>query len=79
MRTTIELSNEQRSELLSLAARRGLKGFSQLIQEAVDSYLRQQSGRDEAIRSAVALRGSLDRRAADRFEERVKELRRSWR
>lgn len=39
MRTTIELPDEQRAKLLELAARRGEKGFSKLVQEAVAEYL----------------------------------------
>ena len=40
MRTTFDLSNEQRAGLLALAARRGLRGYSLLIQEALTRYLR---------------------------------------
>lgn len=40
MRTTIELSDAQRSDLLALAGRRGLRGYSLLIQEALAQYLR---------------------------------------
>lgn len=39
MRTTIELTDEQRAALLALAARRGLRGYSSLVQEALAAYL----------------------------------------
>ena len=39
MRTTIELSDEQRSALLALAGRRGLRGYSSLVAEALAQYL----------------------------------------
>ena len=39
MRTTVELSDEQRAALLSLAAKRGLRGYSMLVQEALAQYL----------------------------------------
>jgi predicted transcriptional regulator len=39
MRTTIELRDDQRARLLEIAAREGRKGFSHLIQEAVDRFL----------------------------------------
>lgn len=39
MRTTIEISNEQRAALLALAAHRGLRGYSSLISEALTKYL----------------------------------------
>jgi len=79
VRTTIELRDEQRAELLRLAARRGRKGFSELIQEAVDAYLKQQGGREEAMRAALTLEGAFKGSAANRFEERVKAVRESWR
>jgi predicted transcriptional regulator len=37
MRTTIELKPEHRARLLELAARRGQKGLSAVIQEAIDA------------------------------------------
>ncbi|MBI5244905.1 MAG: hypothetical protein HY922_14660 [Elusimicrobia bacterium] len=49
MRTTIELTDEQRGALLELAGRRGLRGYSSLVQEALDRYL--------GIRPAAAPKG----------------------
>jgi len=79
MRTTIELSDEQRAELLRLAASRGAKGFSRIVQEAVDEYLRREDGKAQAVRAAISLEGSLDSGAADKLEERVRSLRELWR
>ena len=39
MRTTIELTDEQRSRLLALAGKRRLRGYSSLVQEALAQYL----------------------------------------
>ena len=39
MRTTIELRPEHRSRLIAIAAKRGEKGFSSVLNEAVESYL----------------------------------------
>ena len=79
MRTTVELTDEQRAELLSLAAKRGIKGFSQLVQEAVDEYLRNQGGNERAVNAALILEGCLAGVAAEEFEKRVQSLRESWR
>ena len=79
MRTTIELTDSQRAELLKLAAKRGIKGFSQLVQEALDEYLRQQGDREQAISAARMLKGCLKRKEADEFERRVDSLRELWR
>src|SRR3972149_4767993 len=39
MRTTVEITDEQRARLLELAARRGEKGFSKLVQEALERFI----------------------------------------
>ena len=79
MRTTIEITDEQRAELLRLAARRRLKGFSEIVQEALDEYLRRQPGRDEAIAAALTLKGCLKGKEAEGFRDRVGKARESWR
>lgn len=79
MRTTIEITDEQRARLLELAARRGVKGFSPLVQEAVDLYLESQAGRSEEVRLALAAIGSLDEKAATALRESAKSSRASWR
>jgi hypothetical protein len=56
MRTTIEMKPEHRARLLELAANRGDKGFSTVVAEALELYLETQSGRAEAIQSALSLR-----------------------
>lgn len=79
MRTTIELTDEQRAELLRLAAKRRAKGFSRIVQEALDEYLRRQESKEQEISTALTLKGCLKGKAAAEFEERVKSLRESWR
>lgn len=79
MRTTIVLTEAQRSELLRIAAQRGLKGFSQIVQEAVDSYLQNQGTRTELLLTALAQKGCLKGKRADEFEQRVLKARTLWR
>jgi predicted transcriptional regulator len=79
MRTTIELTDEQRARLLELAARRGQKGFSALVQEAVDRYLEAEITRQERVQRALALAGSLSDAAADALEDSVRKIRGTWR
>jgi len=79
VRTTIELRNDQRARLLELAAQRGEKGFSAVIREAVDHYLKEVEVRDRAVDQAVAALGSFQEEEADSLRERVAEARRHWR
>jgi len=79
MRTTIEIKDEHRARLLDLAARRGGKGFSDIVAEAIDLYLLALSGDEERRRSALRLRGSLDDAEAEELREATRSLRESWR
>ncbi len=49
MRTTIELKPEHRARLADLAARKGAKGFSSIIAEAIDAYLGSESHHIETV------------------------------
>lgn len=79
MRTTIELSDELRARLLAMAARRGEKGFSSLVETAVERYLEDEEGRQSRIRDAVSAIGSLDDDEADRLRKSVESVRSTWR
>lgn len=79
MRTTIEIKDEHRARLLELAARRGEKGFSRLVGEAIERYLRSLEESEQAREAALELRGALSEEEATALEERARELRESWR
>ncbi len=76
MRTTVEISEDQRNSLVSLAARRGIKGFSPLVQEAIDLYLREQAADD--VESLSRLEGSLSAAETDELKRRIAEAWTSW-
>jgi hypothetical protein len=79
MRTTVEISDEQRAQLLKLAAQRGEKGFSSLIREALDLYMKQHRARREAVSNALRLEGSFSDEEADALQASVGKLREAWR
>ena len=79
MRTTIELPNTLRARLLELAARRGEKGFSNLVKEAVEAYLYGLEARESARRRAMEALGTVADEEGDRLEESVRRLRERWR
>jgi hypothetical protein len=79
MRTTIELKPEHRARLLELAARRGEKGFSSVIAEAVDSYLATTTAGDRIRKRALSMRGKLRPRDAESLRSAVKRIREFWR
>jgi predicted transcriptional regulator len=79
MRTTLEITDAQRARLLEIAARRGEKGFSHLVQDALDRYLADEEHRNAQIEAALALAGTLDDKAAEALEGSVRQLRKTWR
>jgi hypothetical protein len=79
MRTTIEMKPEHRARILELAANRGEKGFSTVVAEAVELYLKVQSERKSAIRSALALKGSMKEPDAVDLLTRTRSMRENWR
>jgi metal-responsive CopG/Arc/MetJ family transcriptional regulator len=79
MRTTIELSDDHRSALHSIAARRGLRGYSKLIQEAIDFYIKEKVKKGEGAKEILKMRGTWSREEAKHFKKRLEEIRRNWR
>ncbi|MBI3926375.1 MAG: hypothetical protein HY319_12615 [Armatimonadetes bacterium] len=79
MRTTIELTDQQRAKLLEVSAQRGEKGFSRLIREAIDRYLEDYQLHRERIEAAVAVLGALDSEAEKALRDSFYASRSSWR
>ncbi len=78
MRTTIEIDDEHRARLLEIAARRGLKGFSQIVAEAIERYLVEED--PEMRRKEVRrLQGSLAGKEGEDLRRRVRKIQKMWR
>ena len=77
MRTTIELPNDKIARLRALAAKRGLRGYSALVEEAVDLYLRQAAQAPD-LQEVIALAGTWSEEEADKLEAAVKEFWKRW-
>jgi len=78
MRTTIELSDDHRSALHSLAARRRLRGYSKLIQEAIDFYIKEKVRKEDNIKQLLKMKGTWNEEEAKKFRKRIEEVRRNW-
>ena len=79
MRTTIELTESHRARLVEIAARRGEKGYSKIIREALDTYFREIGRRDAAVREALDALGTLAPEEGAELHETVRRLRSRWR
>lgn len=83
MRTTIEIADDKLVKLKKLAAERGERGFSALVDEALERYLETDPGAERARRERQAeairaLAGSIDDETADQLRQSVRESRASW-
>lgn len=76
MRTNVDIPARHLTALRTLAARRGLRGFSRLVTEAIDRYLAELGAQDEERREKTIDRlvGSISAEEAEHMRE---ELRRS--
>lgn len=79
VRTTIEIKPEHRARIVELAATRGEKGFSAVIAEALEVYLEAEGARANAIRSALALKGSMSKADAAALSTETRKIRANWR
>ena len=70
---------EHRAQILELAAKRGEKGFSTVVAEALDLYLKDQREQKNAIKGALALKGSLKEADAADLLARTESIRTNWR
>lgn len=85
MRTTIELTDDQRARLLALAAKRRLRGYSSLVHEALEQYLKEtpNGGRAKAAakaaKAARKVRGTLSDAEVERMRRDIEALWKRWR
>ncbi len=76
MRTTIDLPTELRQKLISEAASKNLKGYSNIIIEALNKYFKTES--NERIKKIHELKGCLNEDEFKNDMKRVKEGRSNW-
>ena len=77
MRTTIEISDKHRSALLSIAAQKGLRGYSKIIEEAIDYYIANQSNSTGIKNNVLAMKGTW-KKDSEQIKANISELRKNW-
>lgn len=75
MRTTVEIRDQQRIALAAIAARRGLRGYSQIVQEAIDAYLE----KEDDLQEILSLQGSITDAEAAEMRRRIDDAWATWR
>lgn len=77
MRTTVEIRDDQHRALSAVAQQRGLRGFSRLMEEAVDAYLSDLDSRETDL--LLGLQGVLDDAQEREVRARIADMRAVWR
>jgi len=78
MRTTVELKEEHRALLHAIAAHRGWRGYSRVVEEAIDFYLAHHAVAEEARRALLERKGAWKVEEVERTRAAIAELRRQW-
>lgn len=77
MRTTIELSDPTYTRLRAKAAERGMRGFSAIVEEALERFLGQ--GGEDDLKSALAeADGAWSKSDVEEWEQACEEAWASW-
>lgn len=76
MRTTVEITGDQHRALSAIAQRRGVRGFSGLVQEALDGYLA--SLNTDEVDLLLGLEGVLTETDAHEMRSRITDARAAW-
>jgi metal-responsive CopG/Arc/MetJ family transcriptional regulator len=79
MRTTVELSDDLIAALHALAVRKGYRGYSRVMEEAVKHYLRDHEKKDQSLNVLLKMKGSWSAEEAAETKKKIEEIRKNWR
>ncbi len=78
MRTTIELPDSLIGVLHALAVKKGYRGYSKVIKDALDFYLKENERRETRKEKVLMMRGSWSQTEAEEIRARLEEIRKNW-
>lgn len=78
MRATVELPDHLRAAVMAVAARKGYRGYSRVIVEALEFYLEEKEARESGLQDLLDLRGTWSRRDAADTRKRIDSARANW-
>ncbi len=79
MRTTVELSDDLIAALHALAVKKGYRGYSRIMEEAVKHYLRENEKKEGFWSVLMKMRGSWSADEAAETKKKLEEIRKKWR
>jgi metal-responsive CopG/Arc/MetJ family transcriptional regulator len=78
MRTTIELSDDLISALRAISVKKGYRGYSKVIEEALNFYLKENEKKRKGREKVLRMKGSWSLREAKETKKKLEELRKNW-
>lgn len=78
MRTTVEIPHEQRQVLHAIAMKRGLRGYSKVIQEAVAFYIQNKKELKSERLELLRLKGAWSQATTREVRKRICQVRENW-
>lgn len=78
MRTTVELSDDLIAALHALAVKKGQRGYSRIMEEAVKHYLHDLEKKGGAVSVLMKMRGSWSTEEAVETRKKLEEIRKNW-
>jgi metal-responsive CopG/Arc/MetJ family transcriptional regulator len=78
MRTTVELSDDLIAALHALAIKKGHRGYSRIMEEAVKHYLLDHEKKEGAWSVLGKMRGSWSAKEAAETRKKLEEIRKNW-
>jgi metal-responsive CopG/Arc/MetJ family transcriptional regulator len=79
MRTTVELSADLIAALHALAVKKGYRGYSRIMEDAVKHYLRDLEKKERPLSVLMRMRGSWNAEEAAEIKKKLEEIRKNWR
>ncbi len=79
MRTTVELSDDLIAALHALAVKKGHRGYSRIMEEAVKHYLCDHEKKERSLSVLMRMRGSWNAEEAAETRKKLEEIRKNWR
>jgi hypothetical protein len=56
-----------------------MRGFSKIIEEAIDLYVKEKAAKDNAVQELLKLKGAWSAEEGARMRAKLKEFRENWR
>lgn len=78
MRTTVEISDDLIATLHALAIKKGYRGYSRIMEEAVKHYLHDLEKEGRVWSVLMRMRGSWSSEEAVETKKKLEEIRKNW-